>query len=415
MTPLTFGILLRALGPFAAGYFTSYLFRVVNAAISDDLIAELNLSNTDLGLMTSMYLYGFVLFQLPLGLLLDRFGPRLVQTWLLLLAALGAAWFALGDSTLSLAGARLLIGIGLAGCLMSAFKANAMWLPPERLALGNSTVVTFGGLGFLCGTYPANLAVDLIGWRALFAVLVVFTLCVTASIFFLVPKRDDDHRPVALIGQLRGYLGIFKDPIFWRVAPMVAAISGTFIAVQTLWATRWMTDVQGLDRHAAGQQLMVLGLAFAIGSLLTGIIADWVQRHGIGLKTVVAGAFTLYAAAQIAMIFAFPVPLPVIWIVYGFTGQAANLGYATLGAHFGRDLAGRAQSAANLMLFLASALFQSSIGWILDRLGSEGGTTPMTSYAIAFGALLILQVLAFAWYVTGRYAAPEREAGRKAR
>lgn len=409
MNGLTRGTIIRALGPFAAGYFTSYLFRVVNAAISDDLIAELSLSNTDLGLMTSMYLYGFVLFQLPLGLLLDRFGPRLVQTWLLLVAAIGAGLFALGQDTASLAGARLLIGIGLGGCLMSAFKANAMWLPPERLALGNSAVVTFGGLGFLCGTYPANLAADLIGWRALFGILVVFTLLVTTAIFFLVPRRDDDHHPVALSTQLRGYLGIFKDGIFWRVTPMVAAISGTFIAVQTLWATRWMSDVMGLDRHAAGQQLMILGLAFAVGSLSTGLIADAAQRRGIGLKTIVAVAFALYAAAQLAMIFALPLPLPAIWVVYGFTGQAANLGYATLGAHFGRQLAGRAQSAANLMLFLASALFQSSIGWVLDHLAAEPAMTKADAYAIALGTLLVLQVLAFSWYVSGRYAIGHRD------
>jgi predicted MFS family arabinose efflux permease len=273
--------MLRALGPFAAGYFTSYLFRVVNAAISDDLVAELSLSNTDLGLMTSMYLYGFVLFQLPLGLLLDRFGPRLVQTGLLTVAALGAGLFALGSNTVELAGARLLIGVGLGGCLMSAFKANAMWLPPERLALGNSAVVTFGGLGFLAGTYPANLAADLIGWRALFLVLVGFTLAVTATIYLLVPKRDDDHHPVAFRTQLKGYVDIFRDGIFWRVTPMVATISGTFIAVQTLWATRWMGDVAGLERHDAGQQLMILGLAFAVGSLTTGFIADAAQRRGL--------------------------------------------------------------------------------------------------------------------------------------
>jgi predicted MFS family arabinose efflux permease len=406
MTPLTRTIILRALGPFAAGYFTSYLFRVVNAAISDDLIAELSLSNTDLGLMTSMYLYGFVLFQLPLGLLLDRFGPRLVQSWLLLLAAIGAALFALGADTLSLAAARLLIGLGLSGCLMSAFKANAMWLPPQRLALGNSSVVAIGGLGFLAGTYPANLAADLVGWRGVFWILVVFTLCITAAIFFLVPKRDDDHHPVALITQLKGYFGIFKDPVFWRVSPMVATISGTFIAVQSLWATRWMNDVAGLDRLAAGQQLMILGLAFAIGSLSTGLIADRAQRHGIGLKTIVAVAFALYAAAQLAMIFALPLPLPLIWIVYGFTGQAANLGYATLGTHFGRNLAGRAQSAANLLLFLASALFQSTTGWMIDHLVAERALAHSDAYAIALGGLLVLQVSAFAWYVVGRYAAP---------
>jgi predicted MFS family arabinose efflux permease len=398
--------IVRALGPFAAGYFTSYLFRVVNAAISDDLVAELSLSNTDLGLMTSMYLYGFVLFQLPLGLLLDRFGPRLVQTGLLLVAALGAALFAMGDNTGELAGARLLIGVGLGGCLMSAFKANAMWLPPERLALGNSAVVTFGGLGFLAGTYPANLAADLIGWRALFFVLVGFTLAVTATIYFLVPKREDDHHPVALAKQIKGYVDIFRDGIFWRVTPMVATISGTFIAVQTLWATRWMGDVVGLERHEAGQQLMILGLAFAVGSLSTGFIADAAQRRGIALKFIVGSAFALYAAAQLAMIFALPLALPVIWLVYGFTGQAANLGYATLGAHFGRQLAGRAQSAANLMLFLASALFQSSIGWALDLLSQH--MVKADAYAIALGTLLCLQVLAFAWYAAGRYALVQR-------
>ncbi|MFN3460232.1 MAG: MFS transporter [Oceanibaculum sp.] len=405
MTPLSKQIMLRALAPFAAGYFTSYLFRVVNAAISDDLIAELGLSNTDLGFMTAMYLYGFVLFQLPLGLLLDRFGPRLVQTFLLLVAAAGAAWFSFADNTLSLALARFLIGLGLGGCLMSAFKANAMWLPGDRLALGNSAVVTFGALGFLAGTYPANLLADLVGWRPLFWLLTLFTLAVAATIFLVVPKRDDDHRPIALSLQLRGYWGVFVDPVFWRVAPMVAAVSGTFIATQSLWATRWMTDVMGMNQQSANAQLMILGLAFAFGSLSTGLIADRLQRHGIGLKTVVAGAFALFAAAQLAMILALPLPLPVIWLVYGFTGQAANLGYATLATHFGRDLAGRAQSAANLLLFLGSALFQSGTGWVLDHVGDID-----RGYQIAFGLLLVLQIAAFLWYAAGRYAAPRPKA-----
>lgn len=396
-------LLLRALGPFAAGYFTSYLFRVVNAAISDDLIADLGLTNTDLGFMTAMYLYGFVLFQLPLGLLLDRFGPRLVQTCLLLVAALGAVGFALGESIVSLAIARFLIGMGLGGCLMSAFKANAMWLPPERLALGNSTVVTFGALGFLAGTYPANFLADLIGWRPLFFVLAGFTLAIVAAIFLIVPKRDDDHRPVALKTQLSGYWGILKDPIFWRIAPMVAAISGTFIATQSLWATRWMTDVMGLSQQDANQQLMILGVAFAVGSLSTGLIADRLQRRGIGSKAVIAGAFTLFALAQLAMILALPVPLPLIWVLYGFAGQAANLGYATLANHFGRALAGRAQSAANLLLFLGSALFQSGTGWALDH---AGGATAQSGYVIAFGILLALQLAGFTWYALGRYAMP---------
>lgn len=401
------GILLLALGPFAAGYFTSYVFRVVNAAISGNLMAELGLSNTDLGLMTAMYLYGFVLLQLPLGLLLDRFGARLVQSSLLLVAAFGAALFAVSEQTTWLAAARFLIGLGLGGSLMSAFKANAMWLPLERLALGNSTIVAIGALGFLAGSYPANFLADVIGWRPLFWLLTLFTLAVAATIYLVVPQRDDDRRRVALTTQIRGYWGIAQDPIFWRITPMVAAISGTFIATQTLWATRWMTDVMGMDQQDANGQLMILGCAFAAGSLSTGFLTDRLQRRGIGIKTVIAAAFAVFAAAQLAMILALPVPLPLVWIAYGFTGQAANLGYATLAGHFGRDLAGRAQSAANLILFLASAVFQSGTGWVIDHLGagSERG------FVIAFGGLLLLQVAAFLWYASRGYPMVQPKAG----
>jgi predicted MFS family arabinose efflux permease len=394
---------LLALSPFAAGYFVSYLFRVVNAAISDDLIAELGLSNTQLGLLTSTYLYGFMLFQLPLGLLLDRFGPRRVQAALMVLAALGALWFALGQSVASLAGARLLIGLGLSGSLMSAFKANAIWLEPSRLALGNSMIFSVGALGFLVGTAPSNWAADALGWRPLFFLLTALTILVAGLIYFCVPRRAEDNPPVAILAQLNGYLGVFKDPTFWRIAPMVASISGTFIAVQSLWATRWMTDALGLDRSQAANQLMIMALAFSIGSLASGFIADRLGRHGIALKHVVAGGFGFFFLTQLAMSLGLAVPLPLIWIMFGLTGQIANLGYASLAEHFGRDLAGRAQSAGNLLLFLMSALFQSGIGWILDRFRDPSGTLDPSGYSWIFAFLLLIQTIVFAIYIRGRY------------
>jgi MFS family permease len=122
---IPWAIAFRALLPFALGYFMSYLFRAVNQVIAPDLIAELHLSPGELGGLTAAYLFGFTLFQLPLGLLLDRFGPRRVQTALLLVSAAGAALFALAPDIWSLTIARGILGLGLSGCLMSAFKANA--------------------------------------------------------------------------------------------------------------------------------------------------------------------------------------------------------------------------------------------------------------------------------------------------
>ncbi len=87
-------ILARVFVPFACGYFLSYLYRVINAVIAPDLVAELRLDAAELGFLTSTYFLTFALFQLPLGMLLDRFGPRRTEAALLMFAALGAFVFA---------------------------------------------------------------------------------------------------------------------------------------------------------------------------------------------------------------------------------------------------------------------------------------------------------------------------------
>jgi sugar phosphate permease len=121
--------------PFACGYFLSYLFRTANAVVAEDLAAELGADAAALGLLTGAYMIGFAAMQLPLGILLDRYGPRRVQSALLLLAAAGATWFALGGGIGALAAARALIGVGVAGSLMAAFKNNVLWWPKERLPM----------------------------------------------------------------------------------------------------------------------------------------------------------------------------------------------------------------------------------------------------------------------------------------
>ena len=401
-------LVLRALLPFACGYFMSYLFRAVNSVIAPDLMAELGLTKTDLGLLTSAYLYAFMIFQLPLGLALDRFGPRRVQTVLLTLAAIGAGLFGWGTTTIALTLARAVIGIGLCGCLMSAFKANVLWLPLARVPLANSVVVACGGLGIVAATAPADLLAQAIGWRGLFFGLAALTFAVALFVCLAVP-RDSERQQTGQIGparlavQLHGLKRILLDPVFWRIAPMVAAISGSSIAIQTLWAARWMVDIRGLDRGAAANVLMAMAIAFVLGSLSTGLIADWAGRRGIALKKVVIAGFAIFACAQVTILLNLALPIALPWIVFGLTAQTSNLGYATLAAHFGREMAGRAQSSANMLLFLASAVFQSGIGWVLDLFpGAEPGSGTAAGYEWAFGLLLVLQFGTILWYATGR-------------
>ena len=128
---------LRVFVPFAAGYFLSYLYRVVNAVIAPDLVADLGVGPSALGLLTATYFIAFASAQLPLGVLLDRFGPRRMEAFLLLFAGLGAILFSRSGTLTGLIAARALIGFGVSACLMAAFKAYTMWFATEKWPLVN--------------------------------------------------------------------------------------------------------------------------------------------------------------------------------------------------------------------------------------------------------------------------------------
>lgn len=166
--PSRASLVTRVFLPFAAGYYLSYLMRTVNAVISPDLTRELGLGAADLGLLTSTYFFAFALAQIPVGIALDRYGPRRVEALLLLLTGLGAALFALGDSLPVLAGARGLIGFGVSACLMAGLKGFTLWFPRERLASMTGYVMSSGALGAVTASAPLEAALPFIGWRGAF-------------------------------------------------------------------------------------------------------------------------------------------------------------------------------------------------------------------------------------------------------
>jgi MFS family permease len=161
-------IYLRIFLPFGFGYLLSYLFRTVNAVIAPDLVRDLGLDPASLGLLTSAYFLAFATLQLPVGLLLDRYGPRRVEAGLLLLAATGALMFSRAEGLGELLLARALIGAGVAACLMAAFKAFALWFSAERLALANGVQMVSGGIGALLATAPVEFALRFTDWRGVF-------------------------------------------------------------------------------------------------------------------------------------------------------------------------------------------------------------------------------------------------------
>lgn len=383
--------------PFAAGYYLSYLLRTVNAVIAPELARELALTAADLGLLTSAYLLTFAAFQIPLGLLLDRHGPRKVEAGLLALAAAGTLLFALGTSAGQLTVARGLIGLGVSACLMAAFKGFAQNFPSERQASLTGAIMASGGLGAVTASLPLELALPVFGWRGVFLGLTFLLLAVAAWIFLSVPQREAGVSRDSLGAQLKDVAGILAHRSFWHYAPPMALVTGGFMAVQGLWAVPWLMQVDGLSRHQAAEVLFALNLAMLVSHLGIALFATRLARAGLSALHLLVGGYGLALACQAAMLTGLLPALP-LWFAYGIGVSGGSLSYALLSAHFPPSLSGRVTTTLNLLLFIGAFAIQWGLGALIDGL-TAAGFFAASAYHAAFALLLILQATGYAWFV----------------
>ena len=266
--------MLRIFAPFAAGYFLSYLFRVVNTIIASDLSGDLSLDANQLGMLTSVYLIAFAATQLPLGILLDKYGPRQTEAILLLFAAAGAAIFASAETSTGLLVGRALIGFGVSACLMASFKAFVQWFPMERLPMVNGFLLAAGGFGALTAATPVEFALQFTDWRGVFWSLAIITFLVSVAVFFVVPDKPIVQTGTTLRQHIAGIGEVFQSRTFWSIAPWAVASQATAGAVLGLWSGPWLRDVANLNRDEVATTLSLPAVGLILGFALIGVIAE---------------------------------------------------------------------------------------------------------------------------------------------
>jgi len=389
--------------PFASGFFLSILLRYVNAVIARDLAADFALSPSALGLLTSVYFLAFAAFQIPLGVLLDRYGPRRVLAALLLFAAAGALAFGLAQGVTALALGRALLGLGVSGCLMGSIKAFTLWFPLSRLATLNGWILAIGALGAMSATAPVEALAGAAGWRAVFYVLAAASAAVAALIFFVVPERALPGGGETWSRQFSEIGAILQSVFFWRVALPLIVVHGAYQALQGLWPAPWLADIGGQSRPETARTLFAGSFAYGVGSVVFGTLADRITGRltafKIGMVLAVGAFFALAAGVREGT--------HAIVMVYGFGACAAALPYAILSQHFPRGLTGRVITASNIFMFVASFAFQWGIGVVLRHWPAEAGRYPAEGYAVAFGSVAVLQLAVLVWLLPMRDNARE--------
>ncbi|MBS0898123.1 MFS transporter [Pantoea dispersa] len=377
--------------PLGLGHFMSYLFRTVNAVIYSDLAGELMLPPDNLGMLTGVYFLTFAAAQIPMGVLLDRYGPRSVQSPMLLIAATGSVIFALSHSQTGLLIGRGFIGFGVAGSLMSAIKACSIWLPVERLPLSTACLLSVGGLGAMASTTPLHFLLQWISWRGAFLGLALMTVIVSAIIHFSVrgeftPKNTHFNQMCKDVGRL------YRSWTFWRLSLYSVFANATYMAVLALWMGPWLHDVAGLNETHMANALMAGTVAMVAGSLSFGWLTDYLRRYGVQPIMICGGGVAIFVLFQVLMLSGLPVSPFVITMGFSFFGTAATMNYAIVAQSVKPELAGRVSASFNLIVFVLAFAVQWIMGAVIGHWGAINGSWPLVAYQWSLLFLIALQL-----------------------
>jgi len=387
----------------ALGYFLSMFFRASLGVIGPDLMRDPGISPESLGLIASLFFIAFAALQVPIGLALDRFGPRLVVSTLLVFAAAGSAVFAAAPDAAILGLGRVLMGIGCSAVLMAALVVFARWFPQNRFATATGLFIGLGGIGLLAATAPLAEATAAIGWRRSFFIMGVLTLAIAGLIAMVTRDAPPGHawhsrqpEPAGVV--LSGLVEVLRDGRIYRLLAMGFVAASSALTVLSLWGGPYLTDIHGLDLIERGQILLGMSVAAVCSSFAYGPLDRVFNTHK---WLVVSGAI---ACASILATLAL-VPTMALWqaaslfILLGLFGGLNVQLIAHTRSLFPERLVGRCLTTVNIALMGGVGVMQLLTGLLVSAFPREGTHLPLAAYQAVFGSVAGALVVALAIYI----------------
>ncbi|CAB1076554.1 thiamine biosynthesis protein ThiF [Alkalispirochaeta odontotermitis] len=386
-------------------FFLSQFYRVSNAVIAPQLIQDLALDTKSIGLMSASFFYAFALTQIPISLLLDKMGPRMMMTTLSLIGVIGAVIFSLADSLAIGVVGRTLLGVGMACNLMGPYKLFSLWFSPSVFASLAGIFVAFGSLGNMIATTPLVMLVEQVGWRSGFQII-AFGSLILAFLFFIIvrdrpPQGTPQSEPVAksintgqAISNLRR---LFKQVDYWIISLGTFGRYGVYAAFQALWAGPYLMEVIGLSALTTGNLILLLNLGMILGSPICGTLSDKVFRTRKWV--IVAGSIGNVLTIGVMAILPLNMPIFVFGILFfgfGFFNATGILMYPHIKELMPPEMSGAAMTGINFFTMIGPALFLQGLGMLMQTLypaASRGPEAFHAAFIVCIACLALITIL----------------------
>ena len=401
-----------ALAIVVATYALSFFQRFAPAGIASDLVAAFNTSASSLGALAATYFYVYTIMQVPTGILVDTLGPRRILLIGGVLGGAGSLLFALASGLEVALLGRTLIGLGVSVTFIAMLKIIAISFDERRFATLVGLAMLIGNLGSVLAGAPLSWLAQQISWRHIFVALAGISLLLGVACWLLLREQaavagQADTKPSfdwSLVTS--GLIAVLKNRDSWPTVCVNFGICGSFFAFAGLWATPFLTQAHGLTRAAAANHVSLYFVGFALGCVFMGTLSDRLRKR----KPVLIVTSHLYLLIWLVLLWDQALPLMAsyaLFTVMGLVTAGFTLTWACAKEVNAPQLSGISTSVTNMAGFLAGAVLQPLVGWVMDQRWQGGltstGARLFTADDYHAGLLLLAAVAAFgalaSWWI----------------
>ncbi len=366
-----------ALSIIVAAYVLSFFQRFAPAGIAPDLMVSFNASASSLGVLAATYFYVYTVMQVPTGILVDTLGPRRILLLGGLVGGAGSLMFGMAPNLEMALLGRTLIGLGVSVTFIAMLKIIAVWFEERRFATLVGLSMLIGNLGSVLAGAPLSWLAQTTGWRGVFIGLAGVSVLLAVACWLLV--RDRPESALDTVGAkpphkthfdrtvvLSSLLSVVKNRDTWPAMAVNFGICGSFFTFAGLWATPFLTQAHGLSRDVAANHVSLYFAGFALGCVFIGTLSDRLGQR----KPVLIVSSHLFALIWLVWLSGVALPLGVSYALFalmGLTTASFTLTWACAKEVNPPLLSGMSTSVTNMGGFLAAAILQPLVGWVMDQ------------------------------------------------